>query len=167
MRRWLVPGGISGKSQPRPRLFSLRDRPPHPPPDAAAKLPAFHFAPVQQPVCFSVTLFHARPAFEEGSVWRKQCSNEVGRWCRRYRSSHRQPNPPFILTTVCSKCAKLTMARYGGSGAERETRMTWSGKTKDLAPLEFALLLAPSMVVDPTVSAPTYCHNNLLDLLSP
>ena len=76
-----------------------------------------------------------------------------------------QPNPPFILTTVCSKCAKLTMARYASGGAVRETRDDFI--VEDEGSLEFALLLARSMVVDPTVSDPTYCHNNLLDLLSP
>ena len=32
----MVPAEISGKDQVRPRLPSLRDRPPHPAPDAAA-----------------------------------------------------------------------------------------------------------------------------------
>ena len=115
--------------------------------------------PLFQPVSIFITPFPASAAFEEGCVTQAALgsSNEVGRWCCRYQSSRgSHPNPPFILTTLCSKCAKLTMERYASGGAVRETRDDFIAEGE--GSLESALLL-PSWLLTPP-------ENNLDQLLS-
>ena len=148
-----------------PQRFLGRTKFAHGSPPSETGCPTQHLMlplnwPPFQPLCIFITVFLASAAFEEGCVTQAAAlgsSNEVGRWCCRYQSSRgSHPNPPFILTTLCSKCAKLTMERYASGGAVRETRDDFIAEGE--GSLEFTLLL-PSWLLTPA-------ENNLDQLLS-
>ena len=146
----------------RTKLADVSERQSAPPKHLMLPLNCPLFQPAPTCLCIFITPFSSQCSFRgrlgDASSSSEGSSNEVGRWWFRYHSSPR-PNPPFILTTVCSKCAKLTMARYAGGGAVRETRDDFiQARGEDEGSLEFTLLLPPWLLTPPQAQA-----NNLFD----